>query len=80
MTNTSIKNAFERMWVHVVSALGNKSDITHTHKETDTKISALQTKIDEHIASAPTTLQATDDGAGNVSLTLTNDSSETNNE
>lgn len=31
MANTSILAAFERMWHHVVTALGNKSDIEHTH-------------------------------------------------
>lgn len=31
MANTSILAAFERMWQHVVAALGNKSDITHSH-------------------------------------------------
>lgn len=31
MANTSILAAFERMWHHVVAALGNKSDIGHTH-------------------------------------------------
>ena len=32
MTNTSILAAFERMWQHVVAALGNKADIDHTHE------------------------------------------------
>lgn len=35
MSNTSIKAAFERMWLHVVTALGGKSDTTHTHSLDD---------------------------------------------
>lgn len=31
MANTSILSAFERMWQHVVAALGNKADIEHSH-------------------------------------------------
>lgn len=31
MSNASIKNAFERMWQHVVAGLGRKADISHTH-------------------------------------------------
>ena len=33
MANTSIIAAFERMWLHVVAAVGNKSDISHTHDD-----------------------------------------------
>lgn len=33
MANASILAAFERMWQHIVVALGNKSDIDHTHDE-----------------------------------------------
>lgn len=31
MANQSILAAFERMWLHIVNALGNKSDISHNH-------------------------------------------------
>lgn len=31
MANQSILAAFERMWQHVVAALGSKSDISHNH-------------------------------------------------
>lgn len=37
MANQSILAAFERMWQHIVAALGNKSDIDHTHSEFYTK-------------------------------------------
>lgn len=37
MTNTSILAAFERMWLHVVSLVGTKSDASHTHDEYVTK-------------------------------------------
>lgn len=33
MANTSILNAFERMWQHVVVALGKKSDLNHNHDD-----------------------------------------------
>lgn len=33
MANSSIFAAFERMWQHVVAALGNKSDVSHNHNE-----------------------------------------------
>ena len=35
MANMSILAAFERMWLHVVAALGNKSDKNHTHTPSD---------------------------------------------
>ena len=35
MANTSLLSAFERMWQHVVAALGNKSDADHTHEASD---------------------------------------------
>jgi hypothetical protein len=51
MANTSILTAFERMWHHVVAALSNKSDISHTHDDkyyTQTQIDTkLQTKAEE---------------------------------
>lgn len=31
MANTSILAAFERMWQHIVVALGSKADASHTH-------------------------------------------------
>ena len=31
MANTSILAAFERMWLHVLAALGGKADTSHTH-------------------------------------------------
>lgn len=33
MANKSILAAFERMWQHIVAALGTKSDVSHTHNE-----------------------------------------------
>lgn len=35
MTNTSIYAAFERMWQHIVSALGNKANITDLDNKVD---------------------------------------------
>ena len=32
MANQSIRDAFERMWLHIVSALGDKSDKDHVHE------------------------------------------------
>ena len=31
MANQSIYNAFERMWLHVMAALGKKADVSHMH-------------------------------------------------
>lgn len=54
MANQSIFAAFERMWQHVVAALGNKADATHAHDdlyytetEVDTKLSAVDASIDK---------------------------------
>lgn len=35
MANQSIKNAFERMWQHVVAKLGTKADIEHEHTKSE---------------------------------------------
>lgn len=51
MANTSILAAFERMWQHVVAALGNKSDISHNH---DDKY-YTETEIDSKLASKANT-------------------------
>lgn len=43
MANTSLIAAFERMWQHVVAALGSKSDVSHIHDDryyTETEIDA----------------------------------------
>ena len=52
MANTSILAAFERMWFHVVTKLGGKSDIDHIHdemyyteEEIDLKLSEVNTSI-----------------------------------
>lgn len=58
MANTSILAAFERLWYHVVIALNNKSDISHTHDdryytetEIDDTLSPINDKIDGSIKS-----------------------------
>lgn len=45
MANTSIYNAFERMWQHVVAALGNKSSIGHTHDDLQEAIDTITAGI-----------------------------------
>lgn len=45
MANTSILAAFERMWQHVVAALGNKSDISHTHDDKYYTESEIDSKL-----------------------------------
>lgn len=35
MANVSLKTAVERLWQHIVAALGNKADIGHTHSAQD---------------------------------------------
>lgn len=44
--NTSIFNAFERMWQHITSALSNKSDISHNHKNDYDAIGSASTALD----------------------------------
>ena len=63
MSNTSILAAFERMWQHVVNALGNKSDEGHVHDdryytetEVDSKISNVNTSI-TNIVNGTTTVK-----------------------
>ncbi len=44
MANTSIYNAFERMWLHVVAKLGDKANAEHTHDDiyyTETEVDSL---------------------------------------
>lgn len=48
MANTSIFNAFERMWQHIVAALGNKSDINHAHNDLQNAINKIQSGILEN--------------------------------
>ena len=45
MANSSIYAAFERMWQHVVAALGNKSDTTHDHDSKYDAIGAADTAL-----------------------------------
>lgn len=61
MANTSIFAAFERMWQHILSKLGNKSDVGHNHDnmyyteaEVDTKVSDLNTLISSNLQAAKT--------------------------
>ena len=67
MANTSIVAAFERMWQHVINALGKKSDISHSHDdryytetEVDTKISGVNTSI-SNITSGTVTVAKADE-------------------
>ena len=46
MANTSILAAFERMWQHVVVALGSKSDLDHDHND----VYYTQLEIDENLS------------------------------
>ena len=55
MANTSILAAFERMWQHVISAIGTKSDLNHTHNdiyyteaEVDSKLSGKSDSSHKH--------------------------------
>ena len=51
MANNSIYSAFERMWQHVLNALGNKSDVGHTHSG--------------YLSTTGTAAKATADASGN---------------
>ena len=46
MANTSILAAFERMWQHVVAALGNKADTGHGHNVVSTSADGFAPKRD----------------------------------
>ena len=50
MSNSSILAAFERMWLHVVAALGDKANLNHNHNDlyyTETEVDTkLSTKSD----------------------------------
>ena len=68
MANASIYAAFERMWQHIVAAIGNKSDISHNHDdmyyteiEIDTKVSDINTSIAELATSKSDTSHNHDD-------------------
>lgn len=47
MANSSISAAFERMWQHIVAALGNKSNIDHTHSDATTSKAGFMSTIDK---------------------------------
>lgn len=71
MANQSIYSAFERMWQHIVAAIGNKADKTHVHDDryyTEEEIDGalanftngtVTVKEAEHAASANTATSAT---------------------
>lgn len=76
MANPSIFAAFERMWQHVVSALGHKAEIDHDHNDTyyteaeiDEQLSSVNAAID-NMANGTTPVQsatkATQDANGNI--------------
>lgn len=76
MANESIKAAFERFWEHVVSRIGEKADINHTHDIYETKESAngklteakqyTDTEVAALVNSAPETL----DTLGELAIAL----------
>lgn len=55
MANPSIYAAFERLWQHIVAALGNKADISHVHddvyskEEMDATLEDINTELDGSI-------------------------------
>lgn len=46
MANSSIYSAFERMWQHILNALGNKADAVHTHNVVSTSADGFAPKRD----------------------------------
>ena len=66
MANASILAAFERFWLHVVAALGEKADANHSHDdkyytetEIDTKLSGKADASHTHTVSQISDLTAT---------------------
>ena len=41
-SNTSILAAFERMWMHIITALGGKAEASHTHEEYVNNANAIE--------------------------------------
>lgn len=75
MANTSILSAFERMWQHVVAALGTKADSNHSHDdkyytetEIDLKLSGLASS--DNITSAISTHNSATDAHSDIRATL----------
>lgn len=65
MANTSIYAAFERMWQHVVAALGNKSDVNHNHDDVYYTESEIDAMI-EDVGSITINLEGSTEGDANT--------------
>jgi hypothetical protein len=53
MTNPSIFAAFERMWQHVVTLVGGKANVVHSHDD----LYYTEAEVDEIVSGAVTHVQ-----------------------
>lgn len=70
MANKSIYNAFERMWQHVVAALGDKSDRAHNHLNATTTSSGFMSAEDKKKLDGISSGSNGANGAGGVDITI----------
>lgn len=70
MANTSILNAFNRMWQHVVLALNDKSDSDHNHND----VYYTETEIDSKISNINTSISNITNGTTKVAKATSADS------
>ena len=75
MANASILAAFERFWLHITAALGNKADIAHTHDAYVNQNAFSNIKVGSTTVAADTATDTVTFAGSNVTITpdATND-------
>lgn len=75
MANTSIYAAFERMWLHITSALGNKANITDLDNKVD-KVSGKGLSTNDYTTAEKDKLAGIEENAQKNTITGVKGSSE----